>query len=275
MVTENPPRSSTSRPAAAAWALGDYPAMARRLEPVADRVLTAAGFTPGMTLLDVGCGTGNAALAAARLGAAVTMSDPTPELLALAVERARVEGLTVEWRQTDAEELPGVHDRVVSVFGAMYAPDADKAAAAMLRACSPDGRIVLAAWTPDGLMATINRAIGPYLPPPPVGAQPPTRWGDPDFVRALFDVPGTVSVTSRVERHGFSFASASEAAAFWLRTAGHVQAERPRLEGEGRWQALHEDLAAVFPRWNRRADDPHPGVLVESAYLITVVDRKL
>lgn len=250
--------------ATSTWAAGDYPAMAVHLRPGADRIVVAAALGPGTTVLDVGTGTGNAALAAARAGAAVTAVDPTPELLAIARRRAGEEGLAVAFEEGDTDCLPGTYDRVLSAFGAMYAPDHERAAAALVRACAPGGRIVSAAWTPDGLMAAANRAAGPYLPPPPPGGQPPVRWGDAAYVRALFTGHG-VSVTT--ERVPFAFASPDAAAAFWVRTAGHLQAERCRLLADGSWPALHHDLAAVFAE-HTAADGT---VRADSAYLLTVV----
>jgi SAM-dependent methyltransferase len=241
--------------------------MARRLTAVAERVVGAAGVTAGTTLLDVGCGTGNAALAAARRGALVTGADPTPELLALAAEQARAERLPIAWQRAAADGLLGSYDRVVTVFGAMYAPDAQQAADALVRCCAPGGRIVSAAWTPDGFMAATNRAISRYLPPPPPGGRPPTQWGNPDVLRELF-APLTVSTT--VERLRLEFPSPVAAAEFWVRTAGHLQAERTRLAADGNWTALHHDLAAVFAEWNRSTGSD---IVVESAYLLAVVEQ--
>ncbi|MEV7523481.1 methyltransferase domain-containing protein [Streptomyces sp. NPDC091371] len=259
----------TTSSATSTWAAGDYPAMARRLAPAAERAVAAAEPGPGTTVLDVGCGTGNAALAAALTGAAVTAADPTPQLLAIAARRAREADLPIAFQTADADHLTGTYDRVLTVFGAMYAPDAARAADALARCCAPGGRIVTAAWTPDGFMAAANRAMGAYLPPPPAGAQPPTRWGDEAFLRGLF--PGH-AVTTTTERVRFTFDSPLAAAEFWVRTAGHVQAERARLQAEGAWPALHHDLAAVFTEWNRAAGPgTDPDVRVDAAYLLAVV----
>jgi SAM-dependent methyltransferase len=243
--------------------------MAQRLTAVAERVVTAAEAADGTTLLDVGCGTGNAALAAARRGALVTGADPTPELLAMAAERAGAEELPITWQSAAAAELRGSYDRVVTVFGAMYAPDARQAADTLVRCCAPGGRIVSAAWTPDGFMAATNRAASRYLPPPPPGGQPPTRWGNLDVVRELF---APLAVSATVEQVRFEFPSPVVAAEFWVRTAGHLQAERARLTADGGWTALHDDLAAVFTEWNRSSG---PGIVIEASYLLAVLDRPL
>lgn len=258
---------STS-PTTSTWAAGDYPAMARRLVPAAERAVAVAASGPGTTVLDVGCGTGNAALAAARSGATVTAADPTPQLLAIAERRARAANLPMAFQGADTDHLNGRYDRVLTVFGAMYAPDHAQAAAALTRCCAPGGRIVSAAWTPDGLMAAANRVMGAYLPPPPAGGAPPVRWGDEAYLRALF-AGHNVAVTT--EHIRFAFESPLAAAEFWVRTAGHVQTERDRLRAvDGAWLALHHDLAAVFADWNV-AGGAGAGVRVESAYLLAVI----
>ncbi|HSA53526.1 MAG TPA: class I SAM-dependent methyltransferase [Yinghuangia sp.] len=251
------------------WALGDYPEMARRLRPAADTAVATAALEPGTTLLDVGCGTGNAALAAARLGATVTGADPTARLLSLAAERARGERLPITWLHADTTGLTGAFDRVVSVFGAMYAPDHRQAADAMLRCCTPGGRIVSAAWTPDGFMAAANRVLAAYLPPPPPGARPPSEWGELAYLQDLF-APHHITATTRGVP--FHFPSALEAAEFWTRTAGHLQAERPRIEAQGTWTALHHDLAALFTEHNQASSEPDDTtVLITSEYLLATI----
>src|ERR1700755_1764208 len=65
----------------ASWAAGDFPAIARReLWDVGPVVVEAASVVPGDEVIDVACGTGNAALRAAEAGATVTGVDLTPEL---------------------------------------------------------------------------------------------------------------------------------------------------------------------------------------------------
>lgn len=252
------------------WALGDYPAMAERLVDAATVAVDAAEVRPGHAVVDVGTGTGNAAVLAARAGGVVTGVDPTSELLVIAADRARQEDLTIEWRHGTAERIEVADhsfDRVLSVFGAMYSPDPAVAANELVRCCRPGGRIVITAWTPDSFMAATNRAVSGYLPPPPPGGTPPTQWGDPGYIHHLFASPQTtVSTTTASVR--FDFPTLDAAADFWTRTAGHLQAERQRLQSLGEWGRLLTDLKACFAEAN---PDPTGRVVVHSTYLLTVV----
>src|ERR671916_1816763 len=108
------------------WASGDYPGMVETfLLPLGPRLVEACGIGEGMRVLDVAAGTGNASIPAAKAGAEVTASDLTPELFDAGRRRAEAEGVTLEWVEADAENLPfddESFDVVMSSIGAMFAP---------------------------------------------------------------------------------------------------------------------------------------------------------
>ncbi|MFD1826969.1 class I SAM-dependent methyltransferase [Mumia zhuanghuii] len=196
MTSETTAASATTDDAAikakhrAMWAWGDYPAVATEVIASLGPVLVdACGIEAGQTVLDVGAGSGNAALPAARTGATVTASDLTPELLDVGRAEADDEGLTLTWREDDVEHL-GVEDAsydvVMSCVGAMFAPHHQETADEIVRATKPGGTIGLVSWTPQGFIGQMFATMKPYAPPPPPGAQPPPLWGDGDHVRALF-----------------------------------------------------------------------------------------
>src|SRR5690349_2085327 len=110
----------------ATWAAGDYPAIAeRQLWPVGERAVRTIGVRAGDDVLDVACGTGNAAIRAAAAGGRVVGVDLTPELFAAGRRLASAAGVEVEWVEGDAEELPvedESFDVVLSVFGCIFAP---------------------------------------------------------------------------------------------------------------------------------------------------------
>ena len=174
----------------AMWASGNYPAVAREL--IADlgpTLVAACGITSGQRVLDVGAGTGNAAVPAAMTGATVVASDLTPELFEVGRSAAARVGVALDWVEADAEALPfptGEFDTVMSCVGAMFAPHHRAAAGEMLRVTRRGGTIGMINWTPEGFIGNLFRTMGPFAPPPPPGAQPPPLWGSESHVRELF-----------------------------------------------------------------------------------------
>jgi ubiquinone/menaquinone biosynthesis C-methylase UbiE len=234
----------------ASWAAGDYPAIAQRqLWPVGERIVRRVAVKPGETVLDVACGTGNAAIRAAQAGGRVVGVDLTPELLQAGEELARRTGVTVEWLEGDAEELP-VQDAsfqvVVSLFGCMFAPRHQVAAAELARVLAPGGRLCVCAWTPDGLMGEFFRTLGAYLPAPPPFAQPPLLWGSEAHVRELFSETGIDLEFSREDIEFPRMDSIEEEIEYATSKFGPLILARRMLEPEGRWPALLEDLKRLL-----------------------------
>ncbi|MFF9029552.1 class I SAM-dependent methyltransferase [Streptomyces iakyrus] len=173
----------------AMWAQGDYPSLAAEVIPELGPVLVeACGVRPGLRVLDVGAGSGNAAIPAALAGADVVASDLTPELFEAGRRVAEKQGAHLTWQEADAEALPfgdAEFDTVLSCVGVMFAPHHQQAADELVRVCRPGGTIGLLSWTPQGFIGRMFAAMKPYAPPPPPGAQPPPLWGDEDHVRTL------------------------------------------------------------------------------------------
>ena len=165
----------------AMWAMGDYHAVAVDIIPELGPVLVAESHvTSGQRVLDVGAGSGNAAIPAALTGASVVASDLTPELLEAGRQLAAKQGAELEWRQADAEALPfddGEFDTVLSCVGVMFAPHHQAAADELVRVCRPSGTIGLLSWTTEGFIGQMFATMKPYATPPPPGAQPPPRCG--------------------------------------------------------------------------------------------------
>ena len=185
----------------AVWDAGDYASLSEYIADVGELVVARAGIEPGMSVLDVACGTGNAARPAARAGAGVTGLDLVPKLLEQGRAKAEAEGLEIEWVEGDAESLPfedGSFDRVLSTFGHMFAPRHQRVADEMARVCRQGGAIVTATWTAEGVSGQLMKAGAAYMPPPPDYASPPILWGSEDHVRELF---GPAATGFEFERH--------------------------------------------------------------------------
>ena len=172
----------------ATWASGDYSAVAALIVPVAERLVDLADLRAGSRVLDVATGSGNAALAAARLACEVVGIDYVETLLDRARERAAAEGLTIDLQIGDAELLAfasSSFDAVVSVFGSMFAPNHEQTAHEIARVTRPGGTIALASWTPDGFLGALFRTVAQFAPPP-AGLASPMAWGTADHLASLF-----------------------------------------------------------------------------------------
>src|SRR3954467_13519627 len=166
------------------WDAGNFAAIAEKILDAGEAVVRSAGVEPGMDVLDVACGTGNATLPAARAGARTTGLDFAPGLLEIARERAADAMGGSDFLRGDAQAMPfedGSVDRVVSTFGHMFAPDHRRTADEMKRVLRPDGVISVACWTPEGALGPFSR-INAELAPPPRGGDPPIQWGTEDHV---------------------------------------------------------------------------------------------
>jgi len=248
--------------ARATWAAGDYHAVARRqLWEVGPRIVAAVDVRPGEDVLDVACGTGNAALRAAEAGARVVGVDLTPELFDTGRRLAAEAAVAVDWVQGDAEDLPfgdESFDVAVSTFGCMFAPRHQVAARELARVLRPGGRLGITSWTPEGGMGTFFRTVGAYLPPPSALAEPPGLWGSEAHVETLFAGTGIELEFERDAVTPAQFESTDAALEFLSTSFGPMMMARELAEASDRWPELRADLVDLYER-----DEP-------LEYLVTV-----
>jgi SAM-dependent methyltransferase len=258
----------------AMWASGDYPSMVETfLLPLGPRLVEACGIVPGMRVLDVAAGTGNASIPAAERGAAVTASDLTPELLEAGRVRAESSGLELEWVEADAEQLPfadGSFDVVMSAIGAMFAPHHQDVADELVRVCRPGGTIGLMSWTPEGMIGALFRAMGPFAPPPPSGAQPPPLWGSEEHVGELFGDRVEWRTMERDMLEITAFERARDYGEHFKARYGPTIAARANAQKAGREAEFDEALDRFSDEWNRGTPD---SARFEKEYLLSVGTR--
>lgn len=257
----------------AVWALGDFHRVAKDVVwPLGEVLAAAAGIGPGTRVLDIGAGTGNAAIRAAELGADVVASDLTPELFDSGRAEAAARGVDLDWVEADAERLPfeaDSFDAVVSCIGAMFAPDHRTTATEMLRVCRPGGRIAMINWTPEGAIGQMFGVFARHAPaPPPPAATPPTAWGSEDHVRELFG--GRVDDLA-MERRVLvvdHFADPQAACEHAKRHFGPTIAAYAALGDDAeRISALDRDFLAFATEWNLASEGP---ARYEYEYLLVV-----
>jgi SAM-dependent methyltransferase len=260
-------------PAAMDWSLGRYEQIAGGLLPAARSVVERAAPRGHEHVLDLGCGTGNAALLGAERGARVTGVDPAQGLLDLAGARAAARGLDVRFILGEASALPladASAEVIVSVFGVIFADDAEAAIAEMARVAAGEGRIVLCAWIPEGAIAAVGRLRGQAVSSAlgaPAGA-PPFPWHDREALAAAL-APHGFSVTAREEFLAFTAPSPRDFLEGELRDHPAWIAAGAALEPRGEMQELVDRALELLEEANEQ-----PGSFrVSSRYVIAAGQR--
>jgi len=172
------------------------------MTPVYEAVLDLVHAGPGVSILEVGCGSGTALRLAADRGAHVTALDAAPAFVEHA--RRRVPGADV--RVADLQFLPyedGEFDVVVGFNSFQYAADVPAALREARRVLRDGGCVGVMVWGPKEQceLAPHLAALGALMPPPPAGTPGPFRLSEPGALQQL------------VEEAGFEVAIVADAAA--------------------------------------------------------------
>lgn len=204
--------TQTVNPNKALWEKGDFTRIAESMRTSGEALVSTLGITPGMKVLDLGCGDGTTALPEAKLGAEVLGVDIAGNLVAAGNRRAQAAGLkNLRFQEGDATDLRDLKDAsfdlVVSIFGAMFAPEPDQVAKELVRVTRPGGRIVMGNWIPNDptLVAQILKICSAYTPPPPEGFVSPMLWGVEEKVVERFGAAGIPKERITFARETFTF----------------------------------------------------------------------
>jgi len=199
-------------PNKALWEKGDFTQIAGTMRESGAALVAQLGITPGLNVLDLGCGDGTTAIPEAKLGATVLGVDIASNLVEAGNIRAKKEGLSnCTFREGDATDLhelkDDTYDLVVSIFGAMFAPRPFDVAKEMVRVTRPGGRIVMGNWIPGDptLVAQTLKTSSAYTPPPPEGFVSPMLWGVEDQVIERFVNAGIAKENISFIRDTFTF----------------------------------------------------------------------
>jgi SAM-dependent methyltransferase len=233
------------------WMAGDYDRFSRYMENGARDFYERLGAAPGAHFLDVGCGSGQLALIAARDGQKVTGVDIASNLVERARERAQAEGLDARFEEADAEALPfedESFDIVASLIGAMFAPRPDLVAKELLRVCSPAGTIAMANWTPEGFIGQMFKSVSKFIAPS--GMPSPVLWGDEATVRErLGEGLSDLSLVRRQYTFSYPFPP-SEVVDIFLLYYGPTHQAFTSLDATG-GESLRQELEALWTSHNR------------------------
>jgi len=256
----------------ATWEAGDFGEVAKHIESAAADFMGRIPLRPGLRVLDAACGTGNLAVHAARAGCRTSGLDLASNLVAQARARAEREGLSIDYTEGDAEDLPyadASFDVVVSMYGVMFTPRPDVVASELQRVTRPGGVVALANWTPEGFIGKMFEVFKRHLPPPPPGIPSTMLWGDEPTVRERLNDFTEVQCTRRIARMYYPFPP-HETVEFFRQFYGPTQKAFAALD-EPRQQALRSDLVALQAEHNTAENPDHTEALAE--YMEVVATR--
>jgi SAM-dependent methyltransferase len=211
----------TSGDTASGWKRGAA-ARGRALDPLTELMLDLAGVTIGSQVLDLGAGTGDQTLLAARRigpGGMLLATDISASMLALTQEAARAADLpNVQTRVMDAQRLelePGSFEAAMARFSLQFVPDVQRAVAEVRRVLKPGGRFVAAVFSTvernpfrAAPQAIASRLAGRQFP-----ESGPGQWAlnDPITLRDPFQQAGFRDVDVRPVPFVYRFPSLADA----------------------------------------------------------------
>lgn len=248
-------------PNKALWEKGDFTRLAANMRGSGEALVKTLGITSGLKVLDLGCGDGTTALPAAQLGADVLGVDIASNLVAAGNKRAAEAGLSnLRFQEGDASDLSGLEnktfDRVISIFGAMFAPKPFDVAREMVRVTKPGGRIVMGNWIPGDptLVAQILKTSAAYSPPPPEGFISPMTWGVESNVVERFTAVGIAKddISCVKDTYNFTYpGSPSEFVDLFRTYYGPTMNAFEAAEKNGRSDELRKELETLFESQNK------------------------
>ena len=255
----------------ATWMDGNYDYFSRFMESSATQLLDALTLSPGATMLDVACGSGQLALVAAERGLKVTGVDIATNLILAARGRAAAAGFDVRFDEGDAEALPYADadfEVVASLYGAMFAPRPERVAAELLRVCRPGGIVAMGNWTKEGFVGTMFKTFTRFLMPPDMPS--PLLWGDESVVRERFGARvSDLRLTRVLYRFDYPFGPA-DVVEFFRQYYGPATRAFATL-GEAEQAALRAELVRLWSAHDTAAVGGR--TTVDAEYLEVVATR--
>jgi ubiquinone/menaquinone biosynthesis C-methylase UbiE len=263
----------------ALWEKGDFTRIAETMRESGEELVGRLGIADGLRVLDLGCGDGTTAIPAAQQGAEVLGVDISSNLVEAGNARAEALGLSdVRFQEGDATDLSGLDDEsfdlVISIFGAMFAPNPLDVAKEMVRVTKPGGRIVMGNWIPNDptLVAQILKISASYSPPPPEGFVSPVTWGVEGNVVERFTAAGVAkeNISCEPDTYTFNYAGRpAELVAIFRDYYGPTMNAFEAAAGNGRDGDLQSELETLFEEHNTSDE----GTSIPATFLRVTVER--
>lgn len=265
----------SANPNKALWEKGDFTRIAQTMRKSGEELIAKLGILPVMKVLDLGCGDGTTAIPEAKAGADVLGIDIATNLVEAGNIRAQEEGLSnLRFQEGDASNLTGIQDqyfdRVISIFGAMFAPKPFDVAKEMVRVTKPGGKIIMGNWIPGDptLVAQILKISSAYTPPPPEGFISPMTWGVESNIVERFGKAGISEDNISFERDTYTFIASYPPAELMLNMKNFYGPTMNAFEAAGKNNKvaeLEQELNTLFNEQNKSND---PGkTFIPATYL--------
>jgi ubiquinone/menaquinone biosynthesis C-methylase UbiE len=262
------------------WEKGDFTRIAQTMRDSGEGLVAKLGKTEGLSILDVGCGDGTTAIPAARRGAQVLGIDIASNLVEAGNRRALEEGLAnISFHEGDAADLSQLRDhsfdRVISIFGAMFAFSPMQVARELVRVTKPGGKIIMGNWIPGDptLVAQILKISSSYTPPPPSGFVSPMLWGIENNVLERFWPAGIGKKKIEFEKDSYTFnfkGTPEEFVDVFKTYYGPTMNAFDAAAKSGTARYLQNDLVALFRSQNRSTDPSR--TIISATYLRVTVN---
>ena len=278
-MNEATTQQTVVNPNKALWEKGDFTRIAETMRESGTALIKKLGITKGLDVLDLGCGDGTTAIPAARLGANVLGVDISRYLVEAGNKRAKEEGFgNCVFKEGDATNLEGLEDenfdRVISIFGAMFAPKPFDVAKEMVRVTRRHGQIVMGNWIPGDstLVAQLLKVCSAYTPPPPEGFISPVLWGIESHVIERFGKAGVPPENISCIKDSFVFNAPYSPSVFLENFKNYYSPTMNAFEAaekNGKASELQRELKELFIRENR-SGDPNTTLIPATFLLVTV-----